>query len=87
MLYPDKPVSCLLNASNGLSNMRKFELHLDALVTAVVVFVLAASFIVYQRHQYAEVLQENIDLTWEIETLKADLQINAARLDACANGN
>jgi hypothetical protein len=67
--------------------MRKFELHLDALVTAVVVFVLAASFIVYQRHQYTQVLQENIDLTWEVETLKADLQINAARLDACASGN
>jgi hypothetical protein len=67
--------------------MKKFELHLDALITVVVVFVLTASFIVYQRQQYAEVMQENIDLRWEVETLKIDLQMNAARLDACAIEN
>ena len=67
--------------------MRKFDLHLDALIAIVVVLVLAAGFIVYQRQQYAEVMQENIDLIWEVETMKADLQINAARLEACASGN
>jgi hypothetical protein len=67
--------------------MRKFDLHLDALIAIVLVFVLAAGFIVYQRQQYAEVMQENIDLIWEVETMKADLQINAARLEACTSGN
>jgi len=67
--------------------MRKFDLHLDALIAIVLVFVLAASFIVYQRQQYAEVMQENIDLIWEVETMKADLQINAARLEACVSEN
>jgi hypothetical protein len=67
--------------------MKKFELHLDALITIAVVLVLAVGFIVYQRHQYSKVMQENIDLTWEIETLKVDFQSIADRLDACTNGN
>lgn len=67
--------------------MKKFELHLDALITIAVVLVLAVGFIVYQRHQYSKVMQENIDLTWEIETLKVDFQGIADRLDACTNGN
>ena len=67
--------------------MKKFDLHLDALIAIVLVFVLAVGFIVYQRQQYAEVMQENIDLIWEVETMKVDLQINAARLEACAGGN
>jgi hypothetical protein len=67
--------------------MKKFEFHLDALITVVVVFVLAVGFIVYQRHQFSEVLQENIDLTWEVETLKVDLQRNATLLEACARGS
>jgi len=75
----------VLDVGNGLWNMRKFDLHLDALIAIVLVFALAASFIVYQRQQYAEVMQENIDLIWEVETMKADLQINAARLEACAS--
>jgi len=67
--------------------MKKFEFHLDALITVIVVFVLAVGFIVYQRHQFKEVLQENIDLTWEVETLKVDLQRNAALLETCAGGS
>ena len=66
--------------------MKKIEFNLDALIVVILVFVLAISFVVYQRQQYADVLQENIDLTWENETLKVDLQLNASRLDACENG-
>jgi len=66
--------------------MKKFEFHLDALITVLVVFVLAVGFIGYQRHQYKVVSQENIDLTWEVETLKADLQRSAGLLEACGKG-
>jgi len=67
--------------------LKKFELHLDALIAVVVVLILAGGFIVYQRFQYAEAMQDNVDLTWEVETMKVDLQTMAVRLDACANGN
>ena len=65
--------------------MKKFELHLDALITIIIVFVLAVGFILYQRYQYSVVLQENIDLTWDNEKLKADLIFNTNLLDKCKN--
>ena len=65
--------------------MKKFEFHLDALITVIVVFVLAISFILYQRHQFSEVFQENVDLVWENETLKVDLELKSRQLDACKN--
>jgi len=63
--------------------MKKFEFHLDALITVIVVFVLAIGFILYQRHQFSTVLQENIDLTWEVETLKVDFELKSRLLDRC----
>ena len=65
--------------------MKKIELHLDALITIIVVFVLASSFMLYQRYQYSVVLQENIDLTWDNEKLKADLIFKTNLLDKCNN--
>ena len=65
--------------------MKKFELHLDALITIIIVFVLAVGFILYQRYQYSVVLQENIDLTWENEKLKVDLIVEKSLLDKCKN--
>jgi hypothetical protein len=51
----------------------------------IVVFVLAISFILYQRHQFSIVFQENIDLTWEIETLKVDFELKSRMLERCEN--
>jgi hypothetical protein len=66
--------------------VKKIELHLDALITIIVVFVLAVGFILYQRYQCSVVLQENIDLTWENEKLKVDLIVEKSLLDKCKNG-
>ena len=63
--------------------MKKFEFHLDALITVIVVFILAIGFILYQRHQFSIVMQENIDLTWEVETLKVDFELKSRLLDRC----
>jgi len=65
--------------------VKKFELHLDALITIAVVFVLAICFLLFQRYQYADVLQKNIDLTWDNETLKVDLVLKTNLLDKCNN--
>jgi len=65
--------------------VKKFELHLDALITIAVVFVLAIGFLLFQRYQYADVLQKNIDLTWDNETLKVDLVLKTNLLDKCNN--
>ena len=63
--------------------MKKIELHLDALITIIVVFILAISFIIFQRYQYSDVLQENIDLTWDNEKLKVNLISETSLLDKC----
>ena len=65
--------------------MKKFELHLDALIIIIVVFVLASSFMLYQRYQFSDVLQKNIDLTWDNEKLKVDLVLATSSLDKCKN--
>jgi len=65
--------------------VKKFELHLDALITIFVVFVLAIGFLLFQRYQYADVLQKNIDITWDNETLKVDLVLKTNLLDKCKN--
>ena len=67
--------------------MKKFELHLDALITIIVVFVLALSFILYQRYQYSDLLQENVDLKWEYGNLEANLLLKSNQYDKCKNEN
>ena len=63
--------------------MKKFELHMDALIVTIAVFALAASFLVYQRHQYSILLQENIDLQWENSSLEANLVLKTSQVDNC----
>ena len=63
--------------------MKKFELHMDALIVIIAAFVLAAAFLVYQRHQYSVLLQENADLAWENSSLEANLVLMSSRIDEC----
>lgn len=63
--------------------MRKFELHLDALITLITIIVLAVGFILYQKYQYSDLLQENVDLHWENESLKANLELKRALYEKC----
>lgn len=65
--------------------MKKFEFHFDALIVAIAVFALAVGFIFYQRHQFSDVMQKNIDLTWENENLKVDLILRDKQFDRCKN--
>lgn len=67
--------------------MKKFELHLDALITLIVVFVLAFTFILYQRYQYSDLLQETVDLKWEAGNINANLIIKTALAEKCENQN
>jgi heme/copper-type cytochrome/quinol oxidase subunit 2 len=63
------------------SKVKKIELHMDALITMVAVFVIAISFLVYQRYQYSTLLQENLDLLWENSSLEANLVLKTAQFD------
>ena len=63
--------------------MKKFELHLDALITIVAVFALVVAFLLYQRYQYSDLLQENVDLAWENANLQVNLDYKTAQFDEC----
>lgn len=59
---------------------RKVELHLDALIVIVLLFAAAVAFIVYQRHQYSSLLEENIgrqmtQLSLELEVARLRVQL------------
>jgi len=56
---------------------RKFELHLDALIVIVLLFVSAVGFIVYQRHQYSSLLKDNV----ERQMTQLSLELEVARLE------
>ena len=63
--------------------MKKIELHMDALIAIAVVFVLFGVFLLYQRYQYNDLLQENVDLQWENSSLEANLVLLTAQIDKC----
>lgn len=63
--------------------MKKVEIHKDAVIAIIVVFIFSFSFILYQRYQYSDLLQENVDLTWDNANLQANLDFNIAELDEC----
>jgi hypothetical protein len=56
----------------------KIELHIDALIVIVLLFVAAVGFIAFQRHQYALLAQENSDR--QMQQLKLEFEV--ARLEA-----
>ena len=57
---------------------RKVPLHLDALVAIGFLIAAAAAFIAYQRYQYLDLLQENLDR----QVKQTQLEFQLARLEA-----
>jgi hypothetical protein len=56
---------------------RKVELHMDALGIIVLLFAAAVAFIAYQRHQYSDLLKDN--LAQQMKQLSLELEV--ARLE------
>jgi len=63
--------------------MKIIKLHLDALITLVVVFAAVVGFLLFQRYQYSVLLQENIDLKWENAELTVNLDYKTTQFDDC----
>lgn len=71
--------------------VRKFELHLDALIVIVLLFVAAVGFIAFQRHQYSLLAQENSDrqmqqVLLELEVARLEAQLKKATNSAVTPG-
>ena len=63
--------------------MKKFILHIDALLVLALVFTISLCFNFYQRYQYSDLLQEHIVL--QIDALKKDfsLSFTEVKLEKC----
>jgi hypothetical protein len=62
---------------------RKIELHMDAVVVIGALFVSAVCFIAFQRHQYSDLLQDNVErqmkqLSLEMEVARLEVQLRIA---------
>jgi len=62
---------------------KQFTLNLDALVAIVIVFAMACSFMFYQRYQYADLLEEHVQLQWEVQDIKINVNYCGAMLAQC----
>jgi len=58
--------------------VRKVELHMDAVIVIVLLFVAAVGFIAYQRHQYSDLLRDNLGR----QMTQLSLELEVARLEA-----
>ena len=63
---------------------RKVELHADALLAIALLIVAAAGFIAYQRHQYSDLLQDNVERQWKQMMLEFEVARLQALLDKAA---
>ena len=63
--------------------MRKFGLHLDALVILILLFAGSVGFNLYQRHQYQDLLKEHIDLQFQSLKLGYSKAFMDAKLEKC----
>jgi hypothetical protein len=55
--------------------VKKFELHLDALIAIALLVAAAIGFIAFQRYQYLDLLRDNIDRQLKQVSLESQVAI------------
>lgn len=65
--------------------MKKFELHLDAVVVIVLVFLLSFSFNFYQRYQYSGLLDKHVGLQLQMLGLQSSVENVKGLIEECLN--
>ena len=63
--------------------MKKFTFHMDAIIVAVIVFLLSLGFIVFQRYQFSVLQKEYVVLKLEATNTKLDLIYAKGSLKTC----
>jgi hypothetical protein len=62
---------------------KQFTFNLDALIVVSIIFFVAISFIGYQRYQYSDLLEENVQLQWKAQDLEINVNYLKAKLAQC----
>jgi hypothetical protein len=62
---------------------KHFTLNLDALLVITIIFLLAFGFIIYQRNQYSDLLEEHVQLQWLAQDMEVNTNSLKAKLKQC----
>ena len=62
---------------------KQYTLHLDALLVITAVYLLAFGFIAYQRYQYADLLEEHVQLQWKAQDMEVNVHYLSGMLQRC----
>ena len=63
--------------------MKKIELHIDALIVIIILFILSFGFGFYQHHQYSSLLAEHNRLQTTHLGMELSLSVKEALLKKC----
>jgi hypothetical protein len=62
---------------------RKISVSVNAVVTTALFIVVCCGFILFQKQQFDDLMQEYVDLKWESGNSAANLVIARNQLEAC----
>ena len=62
---------------------KHFTLNLDALLVITIIFLLAFGFIIYQRNQYSDLLEEHAQLQWLAQDMEINTNLLKEKLKKC----
>lgn len=64
--------------------MKKYTLHLDAVIVGIIIFILCIGANLYQRHLHGELHNKNIALISELTDTKLELINSKTSFKECA---
>lgn len=63
--------------------MKKFSIHLDAVLVIVLIAAAVIAFVVVQHREQQRLFRQNIDLTWELQNRDTRVRQLEQRLVRC----
>lgn len=65
--------------------MKKFTIHLDAVLVLILLAAGLVAFVIFQHREQQRLFQQNLDLTWELQNSQTRNTQLQRRLTACPN--
>jgi hypothetical protein len=63
--------------------VKTVSISIDTIATVALLVAVSCGFMLYQKHQFDDLMQEYIDLKWQSGNTEANLVIARNHLEAC----
>jgi len=63
--------------------VKTVSISIDTIATVVLLVAVSCSFMLYQKHQFDDLMQEYVDLKWQSGNTEANLVIARNHLEQC----